>query len=92
MILFKNYIKQHINQIDILERNGSCMNEDEIMQDFDEDKCAKLFCKRQNCCACDGMDYNGESNGYGCEALVNHINTVYQSILIRRKKKLGLLN
>ena len=68
------------------------MSEEEIMVDFDEDKYTKSYCKRQKCNACDGSDYNGEPNGYGCKGLEDRVNTMYNSILKRRMKKLGLNN
>lgn len=32
----------------------------------DEDELSDEFCSRSKCSACDGTDYSGEPNGYGC--------------------------
>ncbi len=63
----------------------------EIMEDFDEDKYIKSYCKSKKCNMCNGSNFNGESNGYGCEGLEKRINNMYNSILNRRKKKLGIV-
>ena len=66
------------------------MTEQEIMDDFEEDKYIKSYCKRHNCNQCEGTDFNGEPNGYGCEGLKKRVDTMYTSILNRRMKKLKL--
>jgi len=58
------------------------------MLDFDEDKYIEAYCNKHNCHACEGIDYNGETNGYGCDGLDKRIHTMYQSILKRRQKML----
>ena len=63
------------------------LKEKDIMKDFDCDKYTEAFCKRMKCNECDGTDYNGEPNGYGCGALENRIDVMYQSILKRRLRK-----
>lgn len=67
------------------------MTSQEIMEDFDEDKYVKTYCKSKNCNMCNGSDSSGEPNGYGCEGLEKRIDNMYNSILNRRKKKLGLV-
>lgn len=67
------------------------MIEQEIMADFDLDKYTNAYCKRQKCKACEGIDFNGEPNGYGCTGLDKRIDNMYNSILNRRKKKLELI-
>jgi len=62
--------------------------ENQIMKDFDSDKHGERFCKKENCHECDGTDFNGEPNGYGCEAQDEYIDSRYQSILRRRLKKI----
>ena len=42
------------------------MKDSEIMKDFDEDKHGERYCKKKKCRACEGVDENGEPNGYGC--------------------------
>lgn len=64
------------------------MNELNIMDDFDSDKYTKSYCKRQNCNSCDGTDFNGEPNGYGCAGFEERIKTMYKSILRRRLNKI----
>ncbi|BDB03753.1 hypothetical protein [Clostridium botulinum] len=66
------------------------MTEQEIMADFDEEKYVSAYCRKHNCSFCTGTTSSGEPNGYGCEGLENRINTMYTSILNRRKKKLEL--
>ena len=66
------------------------MTEAEIMHDFDESKYDGKFCKKVKCNECGGTDYNGEPNGYGCDANKDYIDARYQSILKRRLKKLHL--
>ena len=66
------------------------MNESEIMSDFDVEKYNGKYCKKMKCTACDGTDFNGEPNGYGCEGNDNYIESRYQSIYKRRLKKLRL--
>lgn len=61
--------------------------ESEIMSDFDADKYTKAYCNRKQCSYCDGTDYNGEPNGYGCDGLDKRVETMYKSILKRRMKK-----
>ena len=63
------------------------MTENEIMRDFDEDKYLGKFCNKVNCYACDGTDFNGEPNGYGCQGNDDYIKSRYNSILKRRLKK-----
>jgi hypothetical protein len=62
----------------------------EIMSDFDPDKYDGVFCKKIKCSACDGLDCNGEANGYGCAGNDEYIDKRYKSILKRRLKKLGV--
>jgi len=62
---------------------------DELMQDFDNDKYTEAFCKRKKCTACDGTDFEGEANGYGCIELDEYIDMRYNSLLKRRLKKKG---
>ena len=64
------------------------MTEREIMKDFDPSKYDGKFCKKINCHECEGTDFNGEPNGYGCQANEDYITSRYQSILKRRLKKL----
>ena len=61
--------------------------EQEIMLDFDEDKYTKSYCNKRKCHTCEGIDYNGEANGYSCDGLDKRIAIMYQSILKRRLKK-----
>lgn len=63
------------------------LTESEIMADFDADKYAMAFCKRQKCHCCYETDENGEPLGYGCPELDDRIDRMYQSILKRRMKK-----
>lgn len=60
----------------------------DIMNDFDNELYANRYCNKENCKECDGVDYNGEPNGYGCSDQDDYINKWYQSILKRRYKKL----
>lgn len=39
----------------------------------DDDELIKEFCNRQKCNACNGIDENGELNGYGCIPLEDFI-------------------
>jgi hypothetical protein len=64
------------------------VTEKEIMKDFDEDKYIKSYCNRRQCHQCEGTDYNGEPNGDGCDGLEKRRETMYNSILRRRQKKL----
>lgn len=57
----------------------------ELMHDFDPDKYIESYCRRMNCRACEGTDLNGEPNGYGCHGLEKRQETMYQSILKRRR-------
>lgn len=60
---------------------------DVIMDDFDPDKYDGIYCKKMNCHACEGTDYNGDPNGYGCQGNDEYIDKRYNSILKRRLKK-----
>ena len=71
------------------DRKEKDMTEQEIMSDFDEDKYAEAYCRGQKCKQCEGTDWNGESNGYGCTGLDDRIQRMYLSILKRRQKKLS---
>lgn len=63
------------------------MDEMVLMQDFVTDKYTEAYCRRKKCSACTGTDVNGEPNGYGCEGLTKRIDTMYRSILSRRRVK-----
>jgi hypothetical protein len=62
------------------------MNKKEIMKDFDSIKYEGIFCKKVNCSECEGTDYTGEPNGYGCSDEEKYIEKRYNSILKRRIK------
>jgi hypothetical protein len=64
------------------------MTDNEIMHDFDEDKHGDRYCNKQKCRACNGIDENGEPNGYGCVGRDEYIQSRYDSILKNRKKRL----
>lgn len=66
-------------------------SEEEIMKDFDRDKYIKSYCNKRNCHSCDGTDFNGEANGYGCGGLEQRIKTMYNSILKRRTRGMVLV-
>ena len=64
------------------------MTEREIMKDFDEDKHGERFCKKMKCHECDGTDFNGEPNGYGCYGRDEYISKRYNAILENRKRRI----
>jgi hypothetical protein len=55
-----------------------------IMEDFDEDAIGDAFCLSQGCSECQGSDYNGEPNGYGCEGRDNFVSKRFREILNQR--------
>ena len=61
--------------------------EQTLMHDFDGEKYEKAFCNKIDCHCCEGTDYSGEPNGYGCDARDDRVERMYQSILKRRLKK-----
>ena len=64
------------------------INIDEIMRDFDDEKHADRFCHKMNCYICNGTDFYGEPNGYGCREQDDYIKVRYNSVLKRRLKKI----
>jgi hypothetical protein len=82
----KDYNLNAIKNI-LEDYNEQKINKSEIMSDFDEDKYVKAYCIRQNCHSCDGTDFNGEPNGYGCPGLEERICKMYHSIYKRRLNK-----
>lgn len=53
--------------------------------DFDPDDYVDEFCKRSKCHECNGIDENGEPNGYGCIPLDAYIQSKYEDYLERNK-------
>jgi len=64
----------------------------EIMKDFDGEKYIKSYCNKHKCHQCEGTDFNGEPNGYGCAGLEKRIETMYASILNRRRRAVEYRN
>lgn len=46
------------------------------------------YCNKINCHECDGTDFNGEPNGYGCYGRDEYISKRYNAILENRKKRI----
>lgn len=68
----------------------SNINQDEIMKDFNINKQLDAFCRNKLCYLCDGFDYFGEPNGYGCGERDEYVSDLYDTILEERLKALKI--
>lgn len=74
---YPDWVTSEVIQI---HRSHLIQKEIEKEDDFDCDTYGDKFCKKEKCRQCDGTDYNGEPNGYGCNARDNFIECKYKEL------------